>query len=134
MDIKNITRNYFSAHKEVLCVYLFGSAAKGKENKFSDVDIAVLFDFAVDQEQYSQKKLSIMDNLSRSFDRNVDVVVLNEASSFLKFQIIKNGLRIYEHPKRTTRDFEARAIMEYFDYLPIRQKLEEALIAAIKEA
>ncbi len=50
MNIKNTIRNYFSKQKHVLCVYLFGSAITGKENKFSDVDIAVLFDSSISPE------------------------------------------------------------------------------------
>ncbi len=134
MDIGNIIRNFFVKEKNVLCVYLFGSAATGKKNKFSDVDIAVLFDVNLSQEEHTQKRLSIMNNLSRILNRDIDVVVLNEASSFLKFQIIKNGLRIYERVDRTEHSFEARAIVEYFDFLPVRRRLETALINNIKGA
>ena len=133
MDAVNKIKDYFAGEKDVLCVYLFGSTAKGKENRFSDVDIAILFDSNVPEGQYTQKCLTIMNNVSRVLNRDVDVVVLNRASSFLKFQIIKNGLRIYERLGRTKRHFEAKAIMEYFDFLPIRRKLEIALINNIKE-
>lgn len=134
MDIKDTIRDYFVTKKNVLCVYLFGSVATRKESKFSDVDIAVLFGTDVSQEEYSQKSLSIMDELSRILDRDIDVVVLNKASSFLKFQIIKYGLRIYEHPERTEHGFEARTIVEYLDFLPLRRRLETALINNIKGA
>lgn len=133
MDIKNVIREYFGKQESVLCVYLFGSTATAKENKFSDVDVAVLFDNSLPQEQYTQKSLSIMDELSSILDRNMDVLALNKASSFLKFQIIKDGLLIYERRDRVKRDFEANAIVEYFDFLPVRKKLETALIKSIKE-
>lgn len=133
MDMVNMIKSYFAKEKDVLCAYLFGSTATGKENKFSDVDIALLFDNDVSAAQYTQKCLSIMDNLSHILNKDVDVVILNSASSFLKFQIIKNGLKIYERPDRIGRDFEAKAIIEYFDFLPVRRKLEMALINSIKE-
>jgi len=75
----------------------------------------------------------MMDELSRILDKNIDIVVLNSANSFLKFQIIKSGLRLCEDKERKSRGFEARAIMEYFDFLPIRNRLEEALVNNIKE-
>jgi len=52
------------------------------------------------------------------------VVVLNSANSFLKFQVIKSWVRICEDKERKSRGFEARAIMEYFDFLHIRNRLE----------
>ncbi len=91
MDIENRIKNYFDAQKEVLCAYLFGSTVTGKDNKFSDVDVAVLFDPNLAQDRYTEERLAIMDNLSRILNKDIDVVVLNEASSFLKFQIIKEG-------------------------------------------
>ncbi len=132
MDIKKILKNHFAKEKDVLCVYLFGSAARGRENRFSDVDIAVLFDDSVPQESYTERCLSIMGEISSLLDKNVDVIALNKASSFLKFQIIKNGLRVYERPGRAKRRFEARAITEYFDFLPVRRRMEAGLMDNIR--
>lgn len=134
MNIKETVRDYFAKQKDALCVYLFGSVAAGKENRFSDVDIAVLFDERTPHEEYSRRVLSMMDELSGLLDKDVDIVVLNAAASFLKFQIIKSGVRIYERPDRRGRDFESAAVIEYFDFFPIRNKLEAALINGIKGA
>ena len=132
MDIKKVIRDYFTGQKDALCVYLFGSVAAGRENRFSDVDIAVLFDEHVSHEEYSRRVLSMMDELSGLLDKDVDIVVLNDAASFLKFQIIKSGMRIYERPDRHSRGFESAAVIEYFDFFPIRNKLETALISGIR--
>jgi len=132
MEIKKAIKNYTAKEKDILCVYLFGSAARGKENKFSDVDIAVLFDDSVERGRYSQRALSLMDGLSAVLEKNVDIVVLNTANSFLKFRVIKTGIRLYERPDRGNRSFEARSVIEYFDFFPIREMLEKALIANIK--
>ena len=132
MEIKRTIKNYAAKERDILCVYLFGSTASGKNNKFSDVDIAVLFDDTVGPERYSRRALSIMDGLSAALDKNVDIVVLNRADSFLKFKIIKTGIRLYERPDRGSRSFEAKSVIEYFDFLPIRKMLEKALIANIR--
>ncbi len=134
MDIKEAVRDYFAKQKDALCVYLFGSVAAGKENKFSDVDIAVLFDDRASHEEYSRRALLMMNEWSGLLDKNVDIVVLNDAASFLKFQIIKSGMRIYERPDRHSRHFESAAIVEYFDFFPIRNRLEAAMISGIKGA
>jgi uncharacterized protein len=132
MGIKKAIVNYMVKEKGILCVYLFGSAASGKENRFSDIDIAVLFDDNVDRQSYCEHALSVMDGLSAALDKNVDIVVLNTANSFLKFRIIKSGVRLYERPDRGSRSFEARSVVEYFDFSPIREMLEKALVSNIK--
>jgi len=134
MDIENKIKGYFSSRKGVITVYLFGSVAAGKENRFSDVDVAVLFDPAMPPREYSDEILSIMDDLSRILDREIDVVALNNTGAFLKYQIIKSGVRIYEREGRAEHSFEARAIVEYLDFLPIRSMLEKAVISDIKGA
>lgn len=133
MKIQEAVKDYFSGQKDVVCAYLFGSTAAGKTHQASDVDIAVLFQEGLPQEEQSSRSLLMMDELSRILDKDIDVVVLNSANSFLKFQVIKSGLRICEDKERKSRGFEARAVMEYFDFLPIRNRLEEALINNIKE-
>lgn len=127
-------KGYFSAQKEVLCVYLFGSQAKGKQNNYSDVDIAVLFEPNLTQEERTEKRLSLTDDLSSILNKDVDVVALNDANSFLRFQVIKEGQRIYERPERDEHNFEANTIVEYFDFLPIRQRLETTMMNNIKRA
>ena len=131
-EIKEAIRDYFARQKDVMCVYLFGSTVSGKTHKTSDVDIAVLFKEDAPQEEHGRRSLLATDELSRVLDKEIDIVVLNNANCFLKFQIIKNGLRLYERKDRKGREFEARAMMEYFDFLPIRRRLEEALVSHIQ--
>ena len=133
-QIEGKVRGYLALKREVLCAYLFGSLASGREKASSDVDIAVLFSPGIDSERYTPIRLSMINELSRILDREIDVAVLNGASSFLKFQVIKYGSRIYEKEGRADRGFEARAIVEYLDFIPIRSKLEKGLIDHIKGA
>lgn len=118
----------------VLAAYLFGSQAKGAAHKDSDVDIAVLFAQQLKPEEYTDKQIAIMNNISQALNREADVVVLNSASLFLKYHILKEGVKIYERPGRDERSFEAKAITEYFDFLPIKNRIENALLNKIKEA
>ena len=133
-EIENKLREHFSQEKDVLAVYLFGSFAQGKDNQFSDVDVAVLLDFRIPPDQYTSQCLHFMNQLSILLKREVDVVILNKADTFIKYQVLKNGQRILEFDMDQTRSFEARAVVEYCDYLPIRQKLEKAFIAHLKKA
>ncbi|MFH1847566.1 MAG: nucleotidyltransferase domain-containing protein [Candidatus Omnitrophota bacterium] len=131
MNIKKIIKKYFSKQNGVICVYLFGSAAVGKQNKFSDIDIAVLFSRNMEVD-CAEKQLLFMNELSCLLDSNVDIVILNRAVCFIRFQIMRNGLRIYESSDRMDHEFEVRTFIEYFDFLPVKRKLEKALISNIR--
>ncbi len=128
----DLINGFFRKDKSVLASYLFGSQATGKANKFSDIDIAVLFDSSVDSKDYTDKQLTLMSRLSLRIDREVDVVVLNHASAFLKYQVLKEGARVYERPGRDHRSFEAQAVLEYFDYLPVRDRIQSAILKRVK--
>lgn len=78
----------------VVFLGLFGSFAKGKETKKSDVDLLVKFDAA--------KNKSLLDlihtenELKRVFKRKVDLLTENSLSPFLKERILKSLKAIYE--------------------------------------
>ena len=134
LDYRKALAEYFSKQENVICAYLFGSCAAGKESAYSDVDIAVLYNRAIPPVEYSNKQITLSIDLSRLLDRNVDVVILNRASPYLKFQIIREGIRVYENPKRRGRAFEAHSIVEYFDLLPVKNMLESAIIKRLRGA
>lgn len=133
---KNIRliEKYFSSHKDVVCAYIFGSFAKHTQNFYSDLDIAILLSSNIDEKEYIDRRIVIMDELSCILNLEIDVVILNTANTFLKYQVFKYGKRIYERMDRVGRAFEARAFLEYIDFLPIRNLLESGLIRKIKEA
>lgn len=129
-SIKNILKQ----DNSIIVVYLFGSQIKGKSSKYSDIDIAILFDDKVKKEEYTDKQIAIINNLSSILSKEIDVIVLNQTSLFLKYHILKEGIRIYEKPDRGQHDFEAKAIVEYLDFLPIKNRIENGLLTKIKEA
>lgn len=128
--IKNTIKN----DESVLMVYLFGSQLKGKTNRYSDIDIAILFDNLVKDEDYTDKQIDITINLNVILHKEIDVIILNRAPLFLKYYILKDGLKIYERPNRMDHTFEARTIVEYLDFLPIRNRIENGMLAKIKGA
>jgi predicted nucleotidyltransferase len=124
--------NIFKNDVSIVVAYLFGSQAAGKANKYSDVDIAILFDTTEKEYSYIDKQIDLILSISDVLDKEVDVVILNRASLTLQYTVIKEGKRIYERADRTSRSFEARAIVEYFDFLPLKTRMENGLIAKIK--
>ena len=124
--------NSLKRDNSLLAIYLFGSHASGKAHKYSDIDIAVLYDEKADKKEYTDKRIEIMTAVSESFNREVDVVVLNQAPPMLKYHILRYGMRLYERSNRQEHSFEVQAIQEYFDFLPIRNRMEQGLIKKVK--
>lgn len=120
---------YLKGDNTILSVHLFGSQSKGKSNKYSDIDIAVLFDNSVGEKDYTDKQISLMSDLSKALNKEIDVIILNRASLFLK-----EGIKTYERPDRNEHNFEALAIMQYLDFLPIKNRIENRLLLKIKKS
>lgn len=112
---------HFRQHPEIRFAYLFGSFAKGTENKLSDLDVAVFLDCAaLKPEAYPYGyKASLITELMQLFKRNeMDVVILNEAAPLLKYEVVRYGLPIYELESQERISFQANAFSRYFDLLP----------------
>jgi len=136
MDSKKIDliNSIIQDDKSILKAYIFGSQIKGKANKYSDIDIAVLFDNKVGKKDYMDKQIALASSLSEALNKEIDIIILNQASLFLKYHILKEGMKIYEKPGRKEHNFEALTIIQYFDFLPIKSRIENGILSKIKEA
>ncbi len=130
----NLIKNLFLKDNSILVAYLFGSQARDKTNKYSDIDIAILFNEKINENDYTDKQIAMMANLNKVLNKEVDILILNKASLFLRYHILKEGIKVYERPDRNEHNFEAVAIMQYFDFLPIKKRIENGLLSKIKGA
>jgi predicted nucleotidyltransferase len=99
---------------------VFGSTAKGKEHAFSDIDIAILL-----KEPSIDKTMRIHSFLTEVFGDRVDTLLLNFAPPILRYQVVKNGLRVLSNDENARISFEARALSEGLD--------EDFLIAKVRK-
>ena len=84
--IISLLARYFEKRSEVIAAYLFGSRAEGVARADSDADIAVLTDpLPPDSLKY---RLEIMEETGRLIRLNTEIVLLNEAPTLLRFQVI----------------------------------------------
>jgi predicted nucleotidyltransferase len=102
---------------DLVCVYLYGSLARGQGHPGSDVDIAVL---------YATEPPSTLDGLGvelanaleQHLGRAVDLVVLNRAPVDLIHRVLRDGILIHDRDPAARIRFEVKARNEYFDLLP----------------
>jgi hypothetical protein len=106
----------FKHHAEVVAAYLYGSVAEGVAHSRSDVDIAVLLDESFDLKRSLEYRIELAEELSQLLEREVDVVVLNEAPVLLQFQVIRCRRILYERDAERRALFEMRVMGDYYDY------------------
>lgn len=111
---------FFTGKKEVVFAYLFGSVAKGTSGNLSDTDIAIYIDpcqLPRDGGYGYQSELLV--ELQAVLAGKVDVVILNSASTILKFQVLKSGILIYCRSEDERRLFHENAVKKYLDLKPL---------------
>ena len=101
----------FRRKKRIAAVYLFGSAATGREHRGSDLDLAIVTKGTIS----GRERLRIEADLSSRLRRDVDLVVFGQVAPLLQHQILKYGHLICENDPAERVRQEVRARAEYLD-------------------
>jgi uncharacterized protein len=120
-------QTYLAEHAPVIAAVIFGSAAGGPLRPDSDVDLALLF--AAEQVPGEDEILEMRADLEQLLRRDVDLIVLNQASPILAFQAARHGTLLFCRDRRAYERFLVRLITEYADFKRIRRPIEEAVLA-----
>ncbi len=132
-DIERII-HYFRDRDEVSALYLFGSSAKGKRTKESDIDIAALIDESGLKQKNIERFRKEYYDASPGFSLGlVDIVILNTAPTFLKYQVIKTGKLLFDRNRKLRVGFTERTITEYLDFKPIQDICLNAVARRFRE-
>lgn len=127
VDIVDRLSAFFANNADVDAVYLFGSQAKGRAAKGSDVDVAILFD--PNHIPPPRDVLELQDTVASSLGvSKADVVVLNLANPILCHQVYRYGQCVLDRTPRHTRAFMVRSQTEYADLKRVRAPIEAALL------
>ena len=113
-------KKYFAEQKDVEFALIFGSFASERINAMSDIDIAVYFKDEKNILKLGERQIDITCAVMKLCKINrVDVVVLNLANPFLKFQVIKYGRLLYSKDGRLFYKFKAASLGMYQDIRPM---------------
>ena len=99
----------------VVTAYIFGSEAKGTSGLLSDIDIAVFVHEGVSKAERFDLRLRFSNELSAVMSRTVDLVILNDSSIQLSYEIIRHGKLIFCSDKATKVDLEVDILSRYLD-------------------
>ena len=106
---------------------VFGSSARGTAHAGSDVDVAL--GFARDRRPRAYEIGAIVSRLEEAVDRNVDVVVLDDAPPGLAYRVFRDGVTVLVRDRSALVERKARAILEYLDFQPVEEALSKAVLA-----
>src|SRR5690554_5732962 len=111
MDIIKNSRNILKRYKNIIFAYIFGSYVRGKVRVDSDLDIAIYLRDKMDINEYLEIKM----HLSEACKREVDLIILNDATPLLKYQIYKNNILLFTRDKSIETRYKVKALFEYSD-------------------
>ncbi|HXF73417.1 MAG TPA: nucleotidyltransferase domain-containing protein [Actinomycetota bacterium] len=114
----------------VRLVVVFGSAARGSARPGSDLDVGVLFDGAAPFPSEPPAPVDARrEAVARALraDREIDLVVLDEADPLLLHEVALDGRPVFEAEPGAFEGFRLRAIKRYLDTAWIRRIEAERL-------
>jgi predicted nucleotidyltransferase len=115
------------AFPEVELAVVFGSVARGKASRGSDVDIGVL-----SKAPYRDLLRRLEVQLGRAARREVEVVALDESPPLLRFEIARDGRVLVERRPHAWTDFRAHAMIDWWDWAPLARRIHAAAAARLK--
>lgn len=118
LDLVERLRAFLDGLEGIVCVYLFGSVARGSARPDSDVDVAVLFE-RDSPSTLAESGVGVSGELERRLGCAVDLVVLNRASADLVHRVLRDGIVVVDRDPSTRMRFEVRARNAYFDLKPV---------------
>ncbi|MCD6484985.1 MAG: nucleotidyltransferase domain-containing protein [Candidatus Odinarchaeota archaeon] len=97
--------------ENILFAYLFGSLARGQTHTYSDIDVAVYVKTLTPDEY-----LRIFKKLSRSFEKDIDLIMLNDAPPLLRHKVIYEGVLIFCKDSKLHYKFVSSTLIEALDF------------------
>ncbi|SKC49477.1 type VII toxin-antitoxin system MntA family adenylyltransferase antitoxin [Maledivibacter halophilus] len=99
-------------NKKIIIAYIFGSVANGKDTNGSDIDLAIYVSGKeLDTFEYLNLKRKLMDVC----DREVDIVILNNANPLIKHEIFRDGKKLFSRNEKMENNLIVHSLFEYED-------------------
>jgi len=107
-----ILKNFF---KDAEAIYIFGSFANNTFNENSDIDIAILYKNRIDR----IKLFNMQNELSLKFNKNVDLVDLQDINDVFAYEIINKSKKL--KTSKFAKEYEFRVWLRYIDWQEMKE-------------
>jgi predicted nucleotidyltransferase len=106
-------------HPGILLCILFGSLAKGKETRNSDLDVAIACEAALD----STKKQQLIEELALIFGRPIDLIDLQTTSGTLLHQVLTKGALVNCRDHQLYAEIIKKMLFNQADFMPYHDRI-----------
>jgi len=113
-------QKYFSRQKDIVAAYLFGSYAKNRQTKRSDLDIGIIFTKSPDSYDRQFKIASDLEKILNGPPVDVRELSFDSSPVFL-VSVLKNAKLIIENNRHRRINFEVKTMQEFIDDQKYRQ-------------
>jgi uncharacterized protein len=114
-----------SNNKDIVAFIVFGSAATGKLQPLSDIDLAVLLDAEMDKRQLFDKELELRSEISQILgSEEFDLVNMNLAPARFVHNILSEGKLLFCKNQLVLADFIEKNSREYLDFKYYREEFD----------
>ncbi|EHK02269.1 nucleotidyltransferase [Candidatus Haloredivivus sp. G17] len=128
-SIREDLKKIFEERPEVELAYLYGSVARGEANKLSDIDLAVYLEKGCDSGSVRMELVSEIASLIDDFD----LVILNEARPLMAYNIVKDGIILFEESPTMKAEIESNIVRRYLDMKPYLLRHAEEMLNKFAE-
>ncbi len=126
--LENKCKKILMEYDNIVFAYIFGSYVRKQLRSDSDIDIAIYLDKKMDLDTYLDLKMKLTD----ACKREVDLIILNEATPLLKHQIYLYNRLLFTRDKSMESNFKVKTLFEYNDMKPYLDLSYRKMIERIK--
>ncbi len=105
-------KEFLADDTNVIFAVLFGSFASDRQRKGSDIDIGIYFK----NPPQGIDLFNLINNLSELAGTEIDIVVLNKASAFLRHQIMRHKINLIIKDFIAYKSYREKTISDYDEY------------------
>jgi predicted nucleotidyltransferase len=117
-----------AALPEVELVVLFGSEARGRARRGSDVDLAVKL-----APETAETRRRVRQAIAGWIGKPVDLVFLKDAPPLLRMEIARHGKALFQRHPHGWANFKAKAMLDWGDWAPYARRMWAASLRRLRE-
>ncbi|MFZ5470248.1 MAG: type VII toxin-antitoxin system MntA family adenylyltransferase antitoxin [Myxococcota bacterium] len=106
---------------------LFGSHARGRASRHSDIDLAVLLAPDTPQNRKATRRATL------ALAQTIDIVFTADAPPLLRMEIARHGKVLIERQPFAWANFKAKAMIDWGDWGPHARRMWKAAIQRLRE-
>ncbi len=111
--------------RDIIALFVFGSAVDGRLNPLSDIDLAVLLDAEMNKSQLFNKELDLRSTIAQVLKtEEFDLVNLNLAPARFAHNVLTDGKLLFCRKNSVLADFIENNTRKYLDFKYYRDEFD----------